>query len=132
MRKWLVKMHQREATSCSCPLEPYTTWTLRKTNVIEAYASILKHGWQNRFLSWAAESDIQNVDWSPIYFIFKVFANIGCVGLPHCQQHWNSLRWAKSPILSQLQYFKPFPIMTQLGDCLKASRQGFHWLSCRY
>lgn len=102
--------------------------TVRKTNVIEIHASILKHGWRNRALPWAAErvTNEMLIDLPFILFLkcLPILEHSSCVGLPHCQQHWDSLHWAKSPIRSQLQYFLPCPIMTLLRDCLKVSRQG--------
>lgn len=74
------------------------------------------------------DSDKWNTGWCPIYFLFKVFANIGTT-LVALERHTSSStevpftgrRVPSDPHFSLL----PFPVTAKLGDCLNVSRQGF-------
>ena len=133
MRKWLCRCTERRTEPRASDLQ-LSCGTLYQVNCQENECD-----WNTGFhlKMWLTkqssalgcwDSDKWNVHWSPIYFIFKMVANMNspcCVGLTRCQQCWDSLHCAESPIRSQLHCFPPFPVMTQLGECLKVSGQGF-------
>lgn len=59
--------------------------------MIESRASILKHGWRNRALPWAAERVTNEMLIDPPFILslkcLPILEHPGYVGLPHCQQH---------------------------------------------
>lgn len=123
----------RAKASWGWPAEPHTTWSVRKTNVMETHASIWKCGWQHSSALGCWDSDKRNAGWSPVYFIFKVSANVGAaLVVLGCHASGSTeapppLHCTQGPRWSPLHCFLPFPVTAKLGDCKDPD-----WLSCRH
>lgn len=133
-----VEMHQREAVgrgqvSCSWPY-----------NALNCQENKCNWNTRSHLKMWLAkqssalgcwDNDKWNVGWSPIYFIFKVFANTG-TALVVLDCHTSSTKQSPSPCyeshMISIALLSTFPNNDPIRRLPKWVGKDSDWLSCRY